>query len=157
MFELVIPLFILGVLYFFYTAKRKNAQLAKANRQQGAAFLAENKTQPDVVETASGLQYLRLQVGNGDEHPSAISRVTVHYHGTLLDGTVFDSSVERGEPIEFGLKQVISGWTEGLQLMVIGEKARLFIPADLAYGDGAVSIIEPGSTLIFDVELIDFT
>ncbi|MBQ1780432.1 MAG: FKBP-type peptidyl-prolyl cis-trans isomerase [Bacteroidales bacterium] len=107
-------------------------------------------------ETASGLQYMVLQEGKG-EHPTATSKVTVHYTGKLLDGTVFDSSVDRGEPITFGLNQVIRGWTEGLQLMTPGSKYRLFIPYNLAYGEnGAGGMIPGGATLIFDVELISF-
>jgi len=100
------------------------------------------------------LQFLVLTAGEGDSHPTAKSKVKVHYHGTLLDGTVFDSSVERNEPISFGLNQVIKGWTEGLQLMVVGEKTRLFIPAELGYGNNAAGKIPPGSLLIFDVELL---
>ena len=96
-----------------------------------------------------------LQTGTGTEHPSPVSKVTVHYEGKLLDGMVFDSSVARGKPIAFGLNQVIKGWTEGVQLMVVGEKTRFFIPPDLAYGDRATGPIPPGSTLIFDVELLD--
>lgn len=124
--------------------------------EKGAKFLAENKKNPEVKETASGLQYMVLQEGKG-EHPTATSKVTVHYTGKLLDGTVFDSSVDRGEPITFGLNQVIRGWTEGLQLMTPGSKYRLFIPYNLAYGEnGAGAMIPGGATLIFDVELISF-
>jgi len=124
--------------------------------EKGAKFLEENKKNPEVKETASGLQYMVLQEGKG-EHPTATSKVTVHYTGKLLDGTVFDSSVERGEPITFGLNQVIRGWTEGLQLMTPGSKYRLFIPYNLAYGEnGAGGMIPGGATLIFDVELISF-
>ncbi len=123
---------------------------------KGAKFLEENKKNPGVKETASGLQYLVLQEGKG-EHPTATSKVTVHYTGKLIDGTVFDSSVERGEPITFGLNQVIPGWTEGLQLMTPGSKYRLFIPYNLGYGEnGAGGMIPGGATLIFDVELISF-
>ena len=129
---------------------------AAAEIAKGAKFLEENKKNPEVKETASGLQYMVLQEGKG-EHPTATSKVTVHYTGKLLDGTVFDSSVERGEPITFGLNQVIRGWTEGLQLMTPGSKYRLFIPYNLAYGEqGAGGMIPGGATLIFDVELISF-
>jgi peptidylprolyl isomerase len=124
------------------------------NIDAGAEFLAENKTKEGVVETESGLQYLQLQVGTGSEHPKAKSKVLAHYHGTLIDGTVFDSSVERGQPLDFGLNQVIKGRTEGLQLMVEGEKFRLFIPSKLAYGNRPAGAIPGGSVLIFDVELI---
>jgi peptidylprolyl isomerase len=106
------------------------------------------------MTTPSGLQYLRLIEGKGTKHPTAKSKVTVHYHGTLLNGTIFDSSTERGEPITFGLNQVIKGWTEGVQLMTEGDKTRFFIPSHLAYGNQSVGSIEAGSTLIFDVELI---
>lgn len=142
-------------LLLVYQMITRNKQSATANIQQGTAFLAQNAEAEGVVTTASGLQYKVLQTGNGSTSPGPNDRVRVHYHGTLLDGTVFDSSVERGEPISFGLNQVIKGWTEGLQLMVVGQKNRLFIPSDLAYGDrGAGGKIGPGSTLIFDVELL---
>jgi len=135
-------------------AQKKNGVAAEI--EKGAKFLEENKKNPEVKETASGLQYMVLQEGNG-EHPTATSKVTVHYTGKLLDGTVFDSSVDRGEPITFGLNQVIRGWTEGLQLMTPGSKYRLFIPYNLAYGEnGAGGMIPGGATLIFDVELISF-
>lgn len=124
------------------------------NIDAGTAFLAENKHNEGVVETESGLQYLQLQAGTGSEHPSAKTKVLAHYHGTLIDGTVFDSSVERGQPLEFGLNQVIRGWTEGLQLMVVGEKMRLFVPSNLAYGHRPAGAIPGGSVLIFDVELV---
>lgn len=127
---------------------------AKENIELGQQFLDANSKLEAVQTTASGLQYQVLQVGTGDVHPSATDRVKVHYHGTLIDGTVFDSSVERGEPISFALNQVIAGWTEGLQLMVEGEKTRLFIPSNLAYGNRPAGKIKPGSTLIFDVELL---
>ncbi|UJF17668.1 FKBP-type peptidyl-prolyl cis-trans isomerase [Vibrio sp. SS-MA-C1-2] len=124
------------------------------NMELGKAFLTENREKEGVKETESGLQYLVLKEGEGTEHPTAKNKVKVHYHGTLIDGTVFDSSVERGKPIEFGLNQVIKGWTEGLQLMVVGEKVRFFIPANLAYGNRSAGKIPGGSTLIFDVELL---
>ncbi|MCP4187227.1 MAG: FKBP-type peptidyl-prolyl cis-trans isomerase [Gammaproteobacteria bacterium] len=126
-----------------------------ANKKAGAEFMETNKTAKGVEATSSGLQYLVLQDGTGSQHPSATDKVKVHYEGKLLDGTVFDSSVERGEPISFGLNQVIKGWTEGVQLMVVGETTRFFIPAELAYGNkGAGRDIPGGSTLIFEVELI---
>jgi peptidylprolyl isomerase len=100
------------------------------------------------------LQYVQLQTGTGDQHPGPKTKVLAHYHGTLIDGTVFDSSVERGQPLDFGLNQVIKGWTEGLQLMVEGEKLRLFIPSKLAYGNRPAGAIPGGSVLIFEVELI---
>ncbi|MDO6541193.1 FKBP-type peptidyl-prolyl cis-trans isomerase [Photobacterium sanguinicancri] len=133
---------------------QSNKKAAAENIQAGETFLAENKQNEGVNITASGLQYQVLQAGTGSAHPKASDKVTVHYHGTLLDGSVFDSSVDRGQPIDFGLNQVIAGWTEGVQLMVEGEKTRFFIPANLAYGNRAIGSIPPGSVLIFDVELI---
>lgn len=121
----------------------------------GEKFLEENKTKEGVKVTESGLQYLVMKEGTG-EKPTAASKVRVHYHGTLIDGTVFDSSVERGEPTEFGVTQVIRGWTEGLQLMPVGSKYKFFIPQDLAYGfQQRGEKIKPFSALVFEVELID--
>lgn len=129
-------------------------QKAKTNTDAGAKFLSDNAKKQGVVTTPSGLQYLVIKQGTGKK-PSATSKVTVHYEGRLIDGTVFDSSIDRGEPINFQLNQVIAGWTEGLQLMQEGAKYRLFIPAKLGYGEtGAGKTIGPNSTLIFDVELI---
>lgn len=124
----------------------------QANEQK--TYLKENAGKPGVKTTASGLQYKISQEGTGIS-PAASDLVTVHYHGTLIDGTVFDSSVQRGEPSSFALNQVISGWTEGLQLMKEGGKTTFYIPAELAYGDRATGKIQPGSTLIFDVELLE--
>lgn len=119
----------------------------------GAKFLADNKTKPGVITTPSGLQYKVVTMGTG-EKPKATDKVNVHYHGTTIDGVVFDSSVQRGEPISFPLNQVIPGWTEGVQLMPVGSKFIFYIPSDLAYGDrGAGQQIKPGATLIFEVEL----
>lgn len=136
----------------------RSAESSKAsteNKQIGTTFLTENKAKPGVVTTASGLQYSVEKEGTGAK-PTASDRVKVHYTGRLLDGKVFDSSVERGEPIVFGVTDVIKGWTEALQLMSIGSKWKLYIPSDLAYGDrGAGADIKPGSTLVFDVELLD--
>ncbi len=154
--DFALPLVILVMIVFIILNRQKAKKLAEENQQAGAAFLAQNAQEDGVITTDSGLQYKVLQEGEGDAHPSASSRVKVHYHGTLIDGTVFDSSVQRGEPIEFGLNQVIKGWTEGVQLMKKGEKTRFFIPAPLAYGNASAGIIKPGSTLIFDVELLDF-
>ncbi len=122
-------------------------------KEQGEKFLAENKLKEGVIVTESGLQYEVLKMGKGKK-PAATDRVKVHYHGTLIDGTVFDSSVERGEPIVFGLNQVISGWTEGVQLMPVGSKFRFYIPQNLGYGERAAGSIPPYSTLIFEVELL---
>lgn len=127
---------------------------AQANLKAGEEFLAANKQKPGVTELPSGLQYEVLTEGNGPK-PSATNTVTCHYHGTLIDGTVFDSSVKRGQPASFPLNMVIKGWTEGLQLMGTGAKWRFFIPPHLGYGDRQVGpTIGPNSTLIFDVELI---
>jgi len=149
----VVIVFALGIVWVI-AQQFLNRGKAVENKQLGDAFLIENQNVDGVKATASGLQYQVLEPGTGTVHPTATDRVKVHYHGTLIDGTVFDSSVDRGEPITFGLNQVIRGWTEGLQLMVEGEKTRLFIPSALAYGDRAAGKIQPGSTLIFDVELI---
>jgi FKBP-type peptidyl-prolyl cis-trans isomerase FklB len=129
-------------------------QKAEKNAKIGQAFLQENAKKPGVKTTKSGLQYLVLQPGKG-KSPGASSNVRVHYEGRLIDGTVFDSSIARQQPVDFQTTQVISGWTEGLQLMKEGAKYRFFIPADLAYGQiGSGDVIEPNSTLIFDVELL---
>lgn len=137
--------------------KRNVAEMEKlygSNKQAGIAFLNNNKTQEGVVETASGLQYKVVKMGNGAK-PLATDRVKVNYHGTLIDGTVFDSSVERGTPAEFGLNQVIQGWTEGLQLMPVGSKFTFYVPYQLGYNDRESGSIKPYSTLIFDVELLE--
>lgn len=127
---------------------------SNANLETGMAFLAENAQRPGVVTLESGLQYEILQEGNGAK-PGPTQTVTCHYHGTLIDGRVFDSSVQRGTPAAFPLNRVISGWTEALQLMGVGSKWRLFLPPHLAYGDRQISAeIGPNSTLIFDVELL---
>ena len=131
------------------------AQGVTDNRAQGEAFLAENAQREGVVTLPSGLQYEVLEEGDGAT-PRRRSTVVVHYSGTLIDGTPFDSSYSRGEPARFPVNRVIPGWTEALQLMQVGDKWRLFIPADLAYGDrGAGPVIGPGSTLIFEVELLE--
>ena len=126
------------------------------NKEKGITFLEENKNKEGVSITASGLQYEIIQEGSGNK-PSATDNVTVHYHGTLIDGTVFDSSIERGTPASFGVNQVIPGWTEALQLMSVGAKFKLYIPQELAYGANPHpgGPIQPYSALIFDVELIE--
>jgi len=139
----------------FFVFQRMNAgKNAPENIQLGADFLVENEAQQGVVSTSTGLQYEILEKGAGEVHPTANSNVKVHYHGTLINGTIFDSSIDRGTPISFGLNQVIPGWTEGVQLMVEGDKFRFYIPSRLAYGDRATGKIPSGSLLIFDVELI---
>jgi FKBP-type peptidyl-prolyl cis-trans isomerase FklB len=127
---------------------------ASANLKAGQEFLAANKQKPGVTTLPSGLQYEVITEGTGIK-PLARNNVTCHYHGTLIDGTVFDSSVKRGQPATFPLNRVISGWTEGLQLMGVGSKWRFFIPPNLAYGERQTgSDIGPNSTLIFEVELL---
>ncbi len=145
---------VVALIIFFFVKSAGNKKAAVANLEVGKQFLLENKKSEQVVETNSGLQYTVLEKGTGEEHPNASSTVKVHYHGTLLDGSVFDSSVDRGEPISFPLNRVIKGWTEGVQLMVVGDKFKFFIPAELAYGNNSAGSIEPGSTLIFEVELL---
>ncbi len=129
----------------------------EASTAASIEFLAANSAREGVVTLDSGLQYMVLESGPaGSPSPSASDSVLAHYHGTLIDGTVFDSSVDRGEPAQFGLSQVISGWTEGLQLMSVGDKWRLFIPAAMAYGEASPTpAIPPNSALIFDVELLE--
>ncbi len=129
---------------------------AATNLKEGEDFLAKNKERAEVTETASGLQYEVIKLGEG-EKPKATNTVTCHYHGTLINGTIFDSSVQRGTPASFPLNMVIKGWTEGLQLMPAGSKFRFYIHPTLGYGDRHVSAeIGPNTTLIFDVELISF-
>lgn len=136
-------------------AKKVEAEFAGV-KAEGEKFMEANKTAEGVKVTASGLQYIVLKEGSG-EKPTETSQVKVHYHGTLIDGTIFDSSVDRGEPAQFGVNQVIKGWTEGLQLMTVGSKYKFFIPQDIAYGafprqGGA---IKPFMPLVFEVELLE--
>lgn len=143
---------------YFRTESEKvrsaNMEAAYAdNKEAGLAFLEANKSVEGVQVTESGLQYKVVKMGKGKK-PSATDRVKVHYHGTLIDGKVFDSSVERGEPALFALNQVIPGWTEGLQLMPVGSKFTFYIPSELAYGDRETGEIKPFSALIFEVELL---
>ena len=134
--------------------QEKQEQQATSQSKIGEIFLADNAKKDGITVTESGLQYEIITLGTG-EKPSAASRVKTHYHGTLIDGTVFDSSVNRGEPIDFPVGGVIAGWTEALQLMPVGSKWRLYIPHNLAYGErGAGPTIAPYSALIFDVELL---
>ena len=137
--------------YFEELEAKMNAE----NIEKGKAFLAENAKKEGIITLPSGLQYQVLQEGNGKK-PSATDRVKCHYEGTLIDGTLFDSSIKRGQPAVFGVNQVIKGWVEALQLMSEGSKWRLFIPSELAYGaQQAGEMIPPHSTLIFEVELIE--
>ena len=132
------------------------ARMMERNLAEGLAFLAENSTRPNVIVTPSGLQFEHITEGTG-EKPGPSDWVLVHYHGTTINGNVFDSTRDTGEPVEIPLFRVIPGWSEGLRMMKEGGKARLFIPPDLGYGEQGVGTIEPNSVLIFDVELISIT
>lgn len=154
MTRFIIIAIVIAIAFFIFKRMSDDKKALAENSQAGQAFLSSNAQEEDVHTTASGLQYKILEPGDGAQNPAATDRVLVHYHGTLINGTVFDSSVDRGQPIDFGLSQVIPGWTEGLQLMVEGEKTRFFIPSHLAYGNRSVGSIPAGSALIFDVELI---
>ena len=135
--------------------QEQSAKAAESNKTAGKAFLDENAKKSGVIITESGLQYEIITEGNG-EKPGPNDMVVTHYHGTLVDGTVFDSSVDRGEPAQFPVNGVIKGWIEALQMMPVGSKWRLTIPSDLAYGDqGSAPVIDPGATLIFDIELLE--
>jgi FKBP-type peptidyl-prolyl cis-trans isomerase FklB len=135
-------------------AAKDMALLLEKNKKEGEAFLAENKTKEGVITLPSGLQYKVLKAGTGAT-PKATDIVVTHYRGTLIDGKVFDSSIDRGEPAEFPVNAVIKGWSEALQHMKVGAKWQLFVPAELAYGErGAGQVIAPNSTLIFDIELL---
>jgi FKBP-type peptidyl-prolyl cis-trans isomerase FklB len=141
--------------YLMRMGDEKKAKMAEAAQKEGADFMAKNQKRPGVITTASGLQYEILRAGNGPR-PADTSTVLVHYHGMLVDGTVFDSSVERNEPIELPVNAVIEGWVEALQLMPVGSKWKLFIPYNLAYGEqGAPPTIPPYAALIFEVELLE--
>ena len=136
-------------------AQKSKEEKYKVNIDKGAEYMQANGENPNVVTLQSGIQYEVMAEGNG-EKPAITDKVKVHYHGTLIDGTVFDSSVNRGEPAEFGLTQVIRGWTEILQQMPVGSKWKVTIPHELAYGNQSPSpAIEPYSTLIFEIELLD--
>ncbi|MEI6896211.1 MAG: FKBP-type peptidyl-prolyl cis-trans isomerase [Psychromonas sp.] len=150
--KIIIVGLILVALFFIFKGFIASKDAPK-NIQIGVDFLAVNGQKEEIKTTESGLQYEVLTRGKGTVHPSGKDKVTVHYHGTLLDGTVFDSSVERGKTISFKLNKVIPGWTEGLQLMVEGDKYRFYIPSHLAYGKRSLEKIPSGSLLVFDVEL----
>ena len=140
-----------------YMQKRQADQMKKMygkNIDEGEKFLADNKKRDGVQETASGLQYEDITMGTGDK-PTAVDMVKVHYTGMLLDSTKFDSSLDRGEPAQFGVNQVIQGWQEGIQMMPVGSKFKFYIPYELAYGEQGTGPIPPFSTLVFDVELLE--
>ena len=135
--------------------QKANEQKSAGSKKAAAAFLAANAKKPGVVTLPSGLQYQVVKAGTDTTKPSSTDKVKCHYHGTLLDGSIFDSSVDRGEPVVFPVNGVIKGWQEALQLMTVGSKWKLYVPSDLAYGDSSPSpSIGPGSLLVFDVELI---
>lgn len=154
MSKIIFTLILLILAGFFFYRTWTNNKASEQNLAIGQAFLDENSQKDGVITTESGLQYEVLREGTGSEHPTATSKVTVHYHGSLINGKVFDSSVERNEPITFGLNQVIKGWQEGLQYMVEGQKMRLYIPSSLGYGKSGTGPIPPSAVLIFEVELI---
>jgi FKBP-type peptidyl-prolyl cis-trans isomerase len=152
--QLVILVIFILLFIGYFMFNKPDPEHAGNNKKSGEEYLAENAGKEGVITTESGLQYLVLTAGEG-EKPTASSNVTVHYHGTTLDGKVFDSSYERNAPATFPLNRVIAGWTEGVQLMSIGEKYRFFIHPDLGYGaQGAGGAIGPNETLIFEVELL---
>ncbi|MBT6514332.1 MAG: FKBP-type peptidyl-prolyl cis-trans isomerase [Crocinitomicaceae bacterium] len=146
---------ILGTGLISFSQEKSAPKKEKSELQSGKDFFAENSKRKDVVTLASGLQYEIITEGNGPK-PGPTDKVKTHYHGTLLNGTVFDSSVERGTPLSFPVNRVIKGWTEALQLMPVGSKWKLYIPSHLAYGErGAGAKIKPNAALIFEVELIE--
>ncbi|MGO2127573.1 MAG: FKBP-type peptidyl-prolyl cis-trans isomerase [Pseudoalteromonas prydzensis] len=154
MINIILAVIIAILCFFIFQNSKKVKQQALANAQIEADFLVANSKVEGVIEIASGLQYKVVSSSGSETKPSPTSMVNVHYHGTLLDGSVFDSSVERNSPISFGLNQVIKGWTEGLQLMSEGDKYTFYIPHQLAYGEKRVGSIPPASLLIFEVELL---
>ncbi|MDK1287083.1 FKBP-type peptidyl-prolyl cis-trans isomerase [Pseudoalteromonas umbrosa] len=153
--SIVVTVLVIGLVWFIYNGNQKQKQIAQINREDAEAFLAVNTEKEGVITTDSGLQYEVITKGEGNQFPTMSDSVRVHYHGTLLNGMVFDSSVERGKAITFTPKQVIEGWREALQLMVTGDKFRLYIHPDLGYGNKSAGKISAGSLLIFEVELID--
>lgn len=153
--KILLPIILLLLVGFLLYRSINTTKTAELNIKAGEEYLSGNATKEGVITTPTGLQYQVLMKGTGDKHPTSTSTVRVHYQGTLLDGTEFDSSYKRGEPIEFQLNQVVKGWQEGLQYMVTGEKVRLFIPYQLGYGKSGSGPIPAGATLIFEVELLD--
>ncbi|MGL6260798.1 FKBP-type peptidyl-prolyl cis-trans isomerase [Vibrio sp. WXL103] len=155
MSKTILAVVILALSLFWLYRNMQSSKQADLNQAKGVEFLNKNKQQEGVITTESGLQYEILHQSGSGIKPTADQRVKVHYHGTLIDGSVFDSSVERGTPIDFGVMQVIKGWQEGLQLMEQGDKFRLYIPSELGYGNRGAGAIPPASVLIFDVELLE--
>ncbi|MCH1925109.1 FKBP-type peptidyl-prolyl cis-trans isomerase [Shewanella sp. C32] len=152
--RIVLAVIIIASVIFYFFIDRQQRVGMQETIEASQAFLKANKTQEGVITTDSGLQYQYLHHGDGTVHPQANDTVKVHYEGRLINGRVFDSSYQRNEPIEFPLNKVVKGWSEGVQLMVEGDRMRLFIPAELGYGNRAAGPIPPGSALIFDVELL---
>lgn len=148
----------LSAAFMEFQQKLMTARAAEGEKQlaAGKAYLEKNKAKPGVKTTASGLQYEVLKSGKGGPKPGPTSRVKVHYHGTLTDGHVFDSSVQRGEPLEIGLDEVIKGWTEGVQLMSVGDKWKFTVPAEIGYGPRGKGDIPPNAVLVFEIELLGF-
>lgn len=155
MSKTMIAIVILGLSLFWLYRNMQSSKAADQNLAKGTEFLESNKQKEGIETTESGLQYEIVHQSHSGIKPTADKQVKVHYHGTLIDGTVFDSSVERGTPIDFGVTQVIQGWQEGLQLMDQGDQYRFYIPNDLGYGARGTGPIPPASVLIFDVELIE--
>lgn len=154
MSPLIIQAILLALMIALLARQWRKRKLGKQARQQGQDFLAANNEKEGVITLDSGLQYEILASGDGEKHPDPKSKVTVHYHGTFIDGTVFDSSVERNKPITFPLNRVIKGWQLGVTQMVEGDKWRLYVPSELAYGRFGGGKIPPHCVLIFEVELI---
>lgn len=152
--DVIVVILIIGMFGYFSYQHRLKKKAAEANIKAAEEYLQKNLENPEVVQTDTGLQYKIIESSGSDSRPTSKDKVKVHYHGTLIDGTVFDSSVKRGQPISFGLNQVIAGWTEGLQLMAVGDKFQLFIPSKLGYGNRAAGKIPGGALLIFEVELL---
>lgn len=155
MLNLFLLCIIIVLIFLIVKTSLNSAKIAKQNIELQNKYLSQNKLRSDVIETGTGLQYEILVVNSEGRQPSKTSKVKCHYHGKLIDGTVFDSSVERNAPLSFSLNQVIPGWTEVLQLMKTGEKIKAYIPYNLAYGKRAVGKIPPASLLIFEIELLE--
>ncbi|MBQ4838781.1 FKBP-type peptidyl-prolyl cis-trans isomerase [Pseudoalteromonas luteoviolacea] len=151
---ILVTILVFGLAWFIFNNSQKQMQIAQMNRLDAEEFLVSNAKKEGVITTESGLQYEIIEKGDGNTFPTINDSVRVHYHGTLINGMVFDSSVDRGQAITFSPKQVIAGWTEALQLMAEGDKFRLYIHPDLAYGNRSTGNISAGSLLIFEVELI---